>query len=255
MTGPRPRSGGAANGDRVGRTRIRAIGSKRRIDPSGRGRKRTQRRSAIATSPVMSRRSPAKSGVPNHQVRRAGIGRGTTSPAAIDHGANKRRAREDVRGRGSRPIDPVRRASADQDRTNRCPAGRPTIDRGRPGRLGRAHRGSPGWTSHLAIARGATSRRIVRRPAANPSRGAPRRRPAHRGLTGRGATNQPAVHLVVIVPRTRVVVPLFIDRVEADGAESRAIRIASRSRRAHRGPTQTAIRCASGATTRIEKTW
>ena len=89
------RSGGAPTGVRAARTRIRAIGSRRRTGPSARGRRRIRRRSAIATSRATPRRSRAASGATSRSVPRAAIGRGRRSRKA----SGLRNHRATVRGR------------------------------------------------------------------------------------------------------------------------------------------------------------
>ena len=61
-TGPRDPNGGTATGVPAARTRIRGIGSRRRIVPSARGRRRILRRSAIATNPVTHARPARRPG-------------------------------------------------------------------------------------------------------------------------------------------------------------------------------------------------
>ena len=157
--GRRP-SGGAATGVPAARTRIRATGSRRRIAPSARGRKRIPRRSAIGTSPD-TRRSRAASGATNRSVLRVAIGRGRISPAVIAPGAIDRLATASVRGRGNRPIDQVHHANANPGRTSRRTARRPAIARGRQSPPGRARSESRGSASHRPIGHGAASRRVA----------------------------------------------------------------------------------------------
>jgi hypothetical protein len=211
----RRRSGGAATGVRVARTRIRATGSRKRIDPSGRGRRKIPRRSANATSPVMARRSRAETGATNHQAHLAGIGRGRTSPAAIDHGANRLRARESARGRESR-------------------AGHPTIGRGRPSRLGPAHRGSRGRGSRGRASRQPTARGVTNRPGVHLAAIVPRTRAVALPTVDRAAVGGAA----------------NLGPQAASGRGS-----GSRQRAAGpRGPVHMALRHASGATTRTKET-
>ena len=248
----------------------------------------------------MWRRSRAASGATNRRVRLAGIGRGRTSPAAIGRGATSRRVRGSVRGRESRPIDPVHRASANPGRTNRRPAHRPTIGRGRPSRRDRAHSGSHGSANRRAIGRGATSRpdrsgpgrerkpwsdkaptgtprgdRPWRdKPAGGPPRGDrpwsgkppdrsgpprgdrppdARRNPADRRPSGGGWSGKPAAAGGRSAWSEKPPRAAAHRAVIVRGAASRAIRIASRSRRAVRAPVEAALRPASGATTRTDE--
>ena len=151
----RQRSGGAATGVPAARTKIRATGSRKRIVPSARGRKKIPRRSAIGTSPDM-RRSRAATGATNRLVLTVAIGRGRTSLAVIGRGATGRLVTESVRGRGNRPIDQVHHANANPGRTSRWTARRPVIGRGRQSPPGRARSESRGSASHRPIGHRAT---------------------------------------------------------------------------------------------------
>ena len=310
-------SGGEVSGVPAARTRIRAIGSRKRIVPSAPGRRRIPRRSAIATSRATSRAS-ASHGPISPPVRRVVIVHGATSRrAAIDPLATVARLirdRAEVGGAESRRIDRVRRARANRG-TRRPRARHRAIGRGRPSRRARARSGSRGSrrrqvtrraaivrlatvarltrdraevggatsrlvlllavivpgeinrraAHRLVIVRGVTSHRAVRREAID--RGAANPRVVRREGIVPGAANHPAVRRAVIgrgetsPPAAR---PEAIDRGAANprvarlaaivhGAGSRAIRIASRSRRAVRVRSETVLPV-SGATTMTDAT-
>jgi hypothetical protein len=84
------RSGAEPTGVRAARTRIPEIDSRKRIDPSARGRRKIRQRSAIATS-----RATLRFGHAN----RTEIAHGRTNGAVIDPGASAPRTNLIARGR------------------------------------------------------------------------------------------------------------------------------------------------------------
>ena len=224
---PRGPSDGAATGVRAARTRIRAIGSRKGIVLSARGRRRIPRRSATATSPGMSRRGTsarrfgvrplghrAEAGVTSQLVRHAAIGRLPTVTRSIG-------GRAEAGGATRRPIDRARRANESPGVTS---LHRRATDRGRPSRRGRARsesRGSgsrvrqekarvsnrvatgPGPLSLRATRRGLTDPGATNRPQAKSDPGPPSRRAARRGPTDPGARNRPQARSDPGLPRRR----------------------------------------------------
>ena len=247
IAGSRP-SDGAPRGVRAAPTRIHAIASRRRIGPSARGRRRTRRRNAIATSQASRRRSRAGNGATNPSVPRAATGRGrspvrreTASPgrtnrAVIDPGAASLQAVNRSRGATS-PLVVHRAAIVGRPTVVRRTEGRveeggatsprlPTIGHGRPSRPARARCASRGWESRrvtrpAAIGRGTTNRGLRRGGIVHGAASRPIA-PDLRASASRGPANRPAVHRAVIGPgaasrRRRLA-------RGARGAESRAVR-------------------------------
>ena len=265
MIGRRRRRSEAATGGPAGRTRIRAIASRRRIVPSARGPKRIRRRSAIATSQASRRKNrgrsrqaidPGKTSRARPSGRLANENRGVTSPLrpTIDHGRRNRpaRARSESPGWGSRPA--TRHAVIGPGTAGR------RRERSGPGvgsRQGLRANASPGRTSRPvvrreAIGHGRTNRPVVLRAAI--ARGASRqdlRVNASRGRTSRQA--RPSGPGVASRAATSLAVSAVHREAIGRGATSRAIRIASRSR--HAAPVRAETpRHASGVTTRTDAT-
>ncbi len=175
----------ATTGGRAARTRIRAIGSRRRIVPIACGRKAEANESRGATSPPLS--------------DRAAIDRGATGPratdrAAIDPGASRQEIGRDAIALG--PTNPLAR-----DRVVIVPGGasprvapREAIDHGAtsPPVTGQAvivHGGASLPDRHAAIVRGRTGPPVTNREVIVPG-GASRKAASSRGAIARAATSR-----------------------------------------------------------------
>ena len=206
-TGRRRRSGGAVSGVPAARTRIPAIGSRKRIAPSAPGRRRIPRRSAIATSRDTSQESPGR-------TNRAVIDRLRPVAPPTLHAA-------EVAGGTSRPD---LRANGNRGTTGRR---HPTIGRGRRSRPARARSASRGWENRRAtapaIAPGRTSR-LARASA----RGRRVRRiaPVHRAIPRRGSGQA--------IGRPVTVAPPIARAAAVGGRTNPLARASARGRRVHR---------------------
>ena len=192
-------------------------------------------------------------------------------PARASRGARDPRVRRAAidRRRSARALGPRARAEADGP-VNPPPVRHRPIGHGRRSRLDRERSGSRGTANRRVRRRDPTDRGIPNRPALRheaTDRGRPSRlalrgdrtepgtaNPAgHPAVIGRrtpagvrplgpmkagGATSPPAVPHLAIDRRMPAAARRLRGRAEAAGATSRAIRIASRSRRAGPGPVQ-----------------
>ena len=236
-TVPKGQSGVEPTGVRAARTRIRGIASRKKIAPSARGRRKIQRRSAIATNPATSR-SRAASGATNRWDRLAAIGRGRSRPA-IGHGRPSRagigpgrnnpkakligcgRRRSDrtipavarpiiARAKAGASVLPSLDHGATNPRARRVQIGRGPKRRRETvagARSRRAQATGRGAETHPTASRGATNRRRPTTgrgrpnppaPARSGSRGSASRRATRRAAIGRGPTTRQTVDRAAI---------------------------------------------------------
>ncbi len=180
---PRELNGGAATGVLAAHTKIRAIDSRKRTVPSGRGRRRIRPRSAIATSSVR-RASPVR-GATSRRVRRVATGRGRPSRRDHEPSGNRGSANRPAAASGHGP-----------------PASLPTnrMWRGDSVLRDRASRAVARRIRERVVAGGSTSHQAARLEAI--ARGETNRA-GNRRVIGRGATDRQGAHRAAIAKRGR----------------------------------------------------